>query len=76
MQFTFGTAAFKLENPDNKSDEIASTVAGLESVLRTYEAMIAENEKSKNAEMDALLAKRGNGELKALVESARCKNDK
>ena len=72
MQFTFGTAVFKLENPDKKDDEIAATVAGLESVLRTYEAMIAENEKAKNAELDALLVKRGNGELKAVVEAAQC----
>ena len=76
MQFTFGTAVFKLENPDKKSDEIAATLAGLESVLRTYEAMIAENEQAKNAGMDALLAKRGNGELKAAVEAASCKSDK
>jgi hypothetical protein len=72
MQFTFGTAVFKLENPDKKDDEIAATVAGLESVLRTYEAMIAENEKAKNAELDALLVKRGSGELKAVVEAAQC----
>lgn len=76
MQFTFGTAVFKLENPDRKSDEIAATLAGLESTLRTYEVMIAENEKAKNAEMDALLAKRTSGELAALVESARCKGNK
>lgn len=72
MQFTFGMAVFKLENPDKKSDETAAQLAGLESMLRTYEAMIAENEKAKNAELDALLVKRNNGELKALVEAAKC----
>ena len=72
MQFTFGMALFQLENPDKKSDEAASTVAGLESALRAYEAMVAENDKAKNAEMDALLAKRNNGELKALVEASKC----
>lgn len=72
MQFNFGMAVFKLENPDKKTDEAAATLAGLESALRTYEAMVAENEKAKNAEMDALLAKRSNGELKAVVEAAAC----
>jgi hypothetical protein len=72
MQLNFGIAVFKLENPDRKTDEAAATLAGLESVLRTYEAMIVENEKAKNAEMEALLVKRGNGELKALVEGAQC----
>ncbi len=72
MQFTFGTAVFKLENPDKKKDETAATLAGLKSVLRTYEAMVAANEKAKNAELDAMLVKRGNGELKSLVEAAAC----
>ncbi|HSK70977.1 MAG TPA: hypothetical protein VK892_04735 [Pyrinomonadaceae bacterium] len=72
MQFTFGMAVFKLENPDRKTDENAAQLAGLESMLRAYEAMVAENAKAKNAELDALLIKRDNGELKALVEAAGC----
>jgi hypothetical protein len=72
MQHTFGMAVFKLENPDRKDDEKAAQLAGLESMLKAYEAMVAENEKAKNAELDALLVKRGNGELKALVEAADC----
>lgn len=72
MQFTFGMAVFKLENPDKKTDENAAQLAGLESMLRTYEVMVAENEKAKNTELDALLVKRNNGELKALVDAAGC----
>lgn len=72
MQFTFGIAVFKLENSDNKDDETAAQLAGLESMLRTYETMVKENEKAKNAGLDALLAKQDKGELKALVESAKC----
>lgn len=72
MQLNFGTAVFKLENPDKKDDENAATLAGLESVLRTYEAMIAENEEAKNTELDALVAKRNQGELKAVVDAASC----
>ena len=76
LQFTFGMALFQLEHPDKKSDEIAGAVAGLESALRTYEAMVAENEKAKSEGMDALLAKRNNGELKAVVEASKCDKGK
>lgn len=72
MQFSFGMAVFKLENPAQKNDEDAANLSGLESVLRTYEAMVIENEKARNVELDALLQKRGNGELKTLVETAAC----
>jgi len=72
MQFNFGLAIFKLENPDRKTDEGAATLAGLESMLRTYEVMLKENEKAKNAELDAMLVKRDNGELKAIAEAAAC----
>lgn len=72
MQMTFGMAVFKLENPDQKSDENAAQLAGLESMLRAYEAMAAKDEKAKNAGLDALVAKQKNGELKALVEAADC----
>jgi hypothetical protein len=77
MQFTFGMAVFKLENPDKKDDETAAQVAGLESVLRTYEVMLAENKKAQSAGMDDLIAKRDSDELKALVEAGDCaKKDK
>lgn len=81
MQLTFGMAVFKLENPAMKSDEKAAQLAGIESMLRTYEIMLKENEKAKNADLDLLLTKQKSGELKATVdaafEAAKCgsKND-
>ena len=76
MQYMFGMALYKLENPDKKDDENAAQLAGLESMLRTYEAMVAENEKAKNAVLDALVAKQKSGELKTMVEAANCKKGK
>ncbi len=76
MQFTFGMAVFKLENPDQKDDEIAAQVAGLESELRTCEVMVCENPKAKSQGMDDLIAKRDGDELKTLVESSDCKGKK
>lgn len=72
MQFTFGQAVFKLENPDQKNDEMAAQLAGVESMLRTYEKMLIENEKARNADLDALIAKRNSGELKSIVDSKKC----
>lgn len=72
MQFTFGMAVFKLENPDEKDDENAAQLAGMESMLKTYEVMIAEKSEAKNADLDALLVKRDKGELKTLVRAAKC----
>lgn len=76
MQLTFGIAVFKLENPERKADEAAATLAGLESMLRAYEVMVAENEKAKNAELDALIAKRAGGELKTVAEASKCEKGK
>ena len=70
MQQTFGMGVFKLENPDKKDDEKAAQLAGIESMLRAYEAIVQENEKAKNAEFDALLLKQKSGELKAAVNAA------
>jgi hypothetical protein len=72
MQYMFGMAAYKLENPDKKDDENAAQLAGVESMLRTYEVMVAENDKAKNAELDALLVKQKNGELQKAIEAAGC----
>lgn len=70
MQQTFGMGVFKLENPDKKNDEKAAQLAGFESMLRTYEAMVQENQKAKSPELDALLAKQKSGELKTAVDAA------
>ncbi len=74
MQFTFGQAVFKLENPAQKDDESAAQLAGVESMLRAYEIMVIENSKAKNADLDGLVTKRNNGELKALVDSKKCES--
>jgi hypothetical protein len=70
MQMTFGMAVFKLENPEKKDDEKAAQLAGVESMLRAYETMLAENEKARNTELDSLVTKQKNGELKAIVDAA------
>lgn len=71
-QYTFGMAAFKLENPDKATDENAAQLAGLESMLKAYEQMVKENPKAKYAGVDDLIVKRDNGTLAKAVADANC----
>jgi hypothetical protein len=75
-QYTFGMGAYKLANPDKAQDEDAAQQAGVESALTAYEAIVAEQPKAKNAFMDDLLAKRGDGSLAAYVKGNNCKEIK
>lgn len=71
-QNMFGMGVFKLENPDKKDDEVAAQLAGVESVLRTYEAMVKENAKAKYSAADDLIAKRNDGTLAKLIADNDC----
>jgi hypothetical protein len=75
-QYTFGMGAFKLANPDKAQDEDAVQQAGVESAMISYEAIVAEQPKAKNAFMDELLAKRSQGSLAAYVKENNCKESK
>lgn len=71
IQYTIAMAAYKLENA-GKDDENAAQLAGLESMLKSYEAMVSEKPEAKFAGMDELIAKRDKGELEAMVKAADC----
>lgn len=72
-QYTIGMAAFKLENPDKAANEDDAQLAGIESALRSYEAMVKEQPKAKNAFLDDLLAKRAESALAKYVAENNCK---
>jgi hypothetical protein len=72
--YNIGMAAFKLENPGKASDEKAAQFAGVETVLKTYEAILKDKPKTKSETLDNLLAKRNSGELAALIGSVDCSN--
>lgn len=71
-QYSMGMAAFKLANPDKANDENSAQLAGMESMLKAYENMVKEKPKAKFQALDDLVAKRDKGELKKLVEDAKC----
>jgi hypothetical protein len=72
-QYTLGMAAFKLSNPDKAKDEDAAQVAGIESAIRAYEAILADQPKAKSVLIDDLLAKRADGTLAKYVTENNCK---
>lgn len=76
IHFSLAMAAFKLENPDKADDEIAAQIAGIESMLKSYEAMVREKPKAKFAGMDELVEKRNNNTLAAHIQANSCKKDK
>lgn len=75
-QYSFAMGAYKLANPDKAQEEDAVQQAGVESAMTSYEAIVAEQPKAKNAFMDDLLAKRGEGSLAAYVKANNCKENK
>lgn len=75
-QYTISMAAFKLANPDKAKDEDAAQLAGIDSTLTSYEAMVKEQPKARNAFMDDLLAKRASGALPQFVAENNCKGKK
>jgi hypothetical protein len=74
-QLTFSQAKFIIENPDKAPDDAAVYLAGVEGVLRTWQAIKAVKPKAKFEVMEELLQKQQAGTLAEYVkESAKsCK---
>jgi len=74
-QLAFSQAKYILEHPDKAADPHAVMLAGVEGVLRTYEAMKQAKPKVKFDTMEHLLQLRSNGGLAAFVDKglADCK---
>jgi hypothetical protein len=70
MSYMIGMAAYRIQNPT--ADENAVQLAGLETALKAYEIAVKEKPKTKSEQVEALLVKRSNGELAALVKAADC----
>ena len=73
-QYPIGMAAFKLANPDKANDEDAAQLAGIESTLTAYEAILKEQPKAQEPFMDGLLAKRADGSLADYLKTNKCKD--
>ena len=77
VQLTLSSAAFIVENPQQADDQVGEFMAGVESVLRAYQAILKQSPKDKSAELDTLLEKQSHGQLKDFVRKAAddCSSD-
>ncbi len=75
-QSVFGMAAFVIENPKKKDDWVAVQKAGIESTLRSYQALVARDEEARRPELDELVEARKAGKLADVVrEQVNCKEE-
>lgn len=76
-QSIYGSAAFIIENPDRASDDEAVYLAGLESSLKVYEAILKVKPKATWAFLDGLIEKRNKQELddyvRDILSKGKCK---
>jgi hypothetical protein len=76
VQSVFGMAAFLIEKPGKSDDWIAVQRAGIESVLRAYEAMRHADDEVRWPELDKLESARRAGKLEQVVrDRVSCHSD-
>jgi hypothetical protein len=63
-QYMLASGAFQIENPDKAADTKATNLAAVESVLKTYQAILKQKPDAKAKPLDDLLKKQSQGKLK------------
>src|ERR1051326_8448316 len=69
-QATFGGAAYIIEHPDKAGDTDSQFIAGVESALKSYSAIVKNNPDAKSKALDGMLEKQKQGKLADFVRSA------
>jgi hypothetical protein len=69
-QATFAEAAYIIEHPDKKGDTTAQYLAGVESALKAYSAIVKSEPGAKSKALDDLLEKQKQGKLADFVRDA------
>lgn len=67
VQLTLSSAAFVLEHPDKAEDDVAQYTAGVEGVLKAYEAILKTNGKATSKDLDQLRQLQNQGKLADFV---------
>jgi carboxypeptidase Q len=62
-QYMLASATFLIENPDKAADTKAANLAAVESVLKTYQAILQQKPDAKAKPLDDLLKKQRQGKL-------------
>jgi hypothetical protein len=63
VQFTLAMGAYLIENPQKAADTVAQYVAGVESAVKAYKAILKSKPQAKSRAMDELVAKEAEGQL-------------
>lgn len=63
-QYMMASGAFQVENPDKAADGKSTALAAVESVLKTYQAILQQKPDAKAKPLDDLLKKQSQGKLK------------
>lgn len=66
-QYMLASTAFLIENPEKARDVDAMNLAAVESVLKTYSAILQQKPEAKSKTLDDLLKKQSQGKLKGFV---------
>ena len=69
-QATLGEAAYVIEHPDKKSDATSQYIAGTESALKAYSAIVKSDPSAKSRALDDLLEKQKQGKLADFVRDS------
>lgn len=69
-QFVLGMGAYQLEHPQKVADNRAQYVAGVESALKAYSAILKSKPEAKSRGLDELLSKQQEGQLTDFVRDA------
>ncbi len=69
FQYTASAMAFQIKNPEQEQPQPAIDLAGMEGVLRAYEALVRTNANHRSVKLDLALKARTQGELPAFVQS-------
>jgi hypothetical protein len=69
-QATFASAVYIIEHPDKKGDTTAQYLAGVESALKAYSALVKSDPEAKSKTLDDLLEKQKQGKLADFVRDA------
>jgi hypothetical protein len=62
-QYMLASGAFQIDNPDKAADAKATALAAVESVLKTYQAILKQKPDAKTKPLDDLLKKQSQGKL-------------
>jgi hypothetical protein len=69
-QATFAGAVYIIEHPDKKGDTTSQYLAGVESALKAYSALVKSDPEAKSKTLDGLLEKQKQGKLADFVRDA------